>query len=66
MEEVLASIGSEMAAATDWGEVMSLEVEMAQQERMRTMSGVGITMPCGRSLIELDVEQLPPMQPKEY
>ena len=34
MEEVLASIGSEMAAATDWKEVMSIEVEMAQQERI--------------------------------
>ena len=34
MEEVLASIGSDMAAATDWSEVMSLEVEMAQQERI--------------------------------
>ena len=33
--------------------VMSLEVEMAQQERIE-WSGVGIT--CGRSLIELDVE----------
>ena len=30
MEDVLASIGSEMAAVTDWSEVMSLEETMAR------------------------------------
>ena len=34
MEDVLASIGSEMAAVTDWSEVMSLEETMAQKERI--------------------------------
>ena len=34
MEEVLANIGSEMAASTDWSEVMSLEETMAQKERI--------------------------------
>ena len=32
MEEVLANIGSEMAASTDWSEVMNLEEAMAQKE----------------------------------
>ena len=32
MEEVLANIGSEMAASTDWREVMNLEEVMAQKE----------------------------------
>ena len=32
MEDVLASIGGEMAAVTDWSEVMSLEETMAQKE----------------------------------
>ena len=34
MEEVLANIGTEMAASTDWSEVMSLEETMAQKERV--------------------------------
>ena len=34
MEEVLANIGSEMAASTDWSEVMTLEETMAQKERI--------------------------------
>ena len=34
MEEVLANIGSEMAASTDWSEVMNLEETMAQEERI--------------------------------
>ena len=34
MEDVLASIGSEMAAVTDWSEAMSLDETMAQQERI--------------------------------
>ena len=34
MEDVLASTGSEMAAATDWSEVISLEETMAQKERI--------------------------------
>ena len=32
MEEVLANIGSEMAASTDWSEIMNLEEVMAQKE----------------------------------
>ena len=34
MEEVLANIGSEMAASTDWSEVMTLEETMALKERI--------------------------------
>ena len=32
MEEVITNIGSEMAASTDWSEVMNLEEVMAQKE----------------------------------
>ena len=34
MEEVLANIGSEMTASTDWSEVMTIEETMAQKERI--------------------------------
>ena len=56
MEEVMANIGSEMAASTDWSEIMNLEEVMAQKEGIvkGMMSGVEIT--CGRNQIELDVE----------
>ena len=39
MEEVLANIGSEMAASTDWTEVMSLEETLAIAQKERIVKG---------------------------